>query len=62
MYQPEGFEVEGKEHKVCWLKRSLYALKHAPRQWYKKFDSFIRAKAIKDISRSLSIYSSIFRW
>uniref|UniRef100_A0A2N9IRB9 Integrase catalytic domain-containing protein n=1 Tax=Fagus sylvatica TaxID=28930 RepID=A0A2N9IRB9_FAGSY len=41
MVQPEGFEVKGKEHKVCKLKKSLYGLKQAPRQWYKKFDSFM---------------------
>lgn len=41
MEQPEGFEVKGKEHLVCKLKKSLYGLKQAPRQWYKKFDSFM---------------------
>ena len=33
MAQPEGFEVKGKEHLVCRLKRSLYGLKQAPRCW-----------------------------
>ena len=32
MVQPEGFEVKGKEHLVCKLKKSLYGLKQAPRQ------------------------------
>ncbi|TVU59856.1 hypothetical protein FQP86_17905, partial [Cobetia crustatorum] len=41
MHQPEGFEVKGKEHMVCRLRKSLYGLKQAPRQWYKKFDSFM---------------------
>ena len=27
MDQPEGFMVEGKEHMVCKLKRSIYELK-----------------------------------
>jgi hypothetical protein len=40
MKQPEGFVVPGKEHCVCRLKRSLYGLQQAPRQWYKRFDSF----------------------
>ena len=41
MEQPEGFEVRGKKHLICRLKKSLYGLKQAPRQWYMKFDSFI---------------------
>lgn len=41
MVQPEGFEVKGKEHTVCRLKKSLYGSKQAPKQWYKRFESFI---------------------
>ena len=29
--QPQGFEVQGKEHKVYKLKKDLYGLKKAPR-------------------------------
>ncbi|RVX03577.1 Retrovirus-related Pol polyprotein from transposon TNT 1-94 [Vitis vinifera] len=41
MEQPEGFTIKGKEHLVCQLKKNLYDLNEAPRQWYKKFDSFM---------------------
>jgi len=41
MRQPEGFEEQGMEDRVCKLKMSLYGLKQSPRQWYKRFDSSI---------------------
>ena len=41
MQQPEGFTLPGKEEYVFHLKKSLYGLKQSPRQWYKRFDSFM---------------------
>jgi hypothetical protein len=47
MYQPKGIIVPGKKDLVCKLKRSLYGFKQSPRQWYKRFDSFMLAHDFK---------------
>ena len=41
MKQPKGFSFSGGEHLACKLKKSIYGLKQASRQWYLKFHDVI---------------------
>ncbi|GJZ88807.1 putative RNA-directed DNA polymerase [Tanacetum coccineum] len=50
MEQPEGYQVKGKEDYVCRLQKSLYGLKQALRQWYKKFESVIGKQGYRKTS------------
>lgn len=56
MAQPEGFVVEGKEHMGCRLKKSIYGLRQASRQWYLKFDEVIRKFNFKENEVDNCIY------
>ncbi|KAG8472381.1 hypothetical protein CXB51_035329 [Gossypium anomalum] len=56
MQQPEGFRVSEKEDYVCLLKKSLYGLKQSPRQWYKRFDSFMTSHDFKRSSFDSCVY------
>ena len=47
MDQPEDFSIEGKEHLACKLKKSIYGLKQASRQWYLKFNDTITSFGFK---------------
>ena len=41
MEQPEGFEIYDRKSHACKLKKALYGLKHAPRAWYERIDSYL---------------------
>ena len=48
MKQSYGFQEKGKEHLVCKLKKSIYGLKQASRQWYFKFDEIVTSLGFKE--------------
>jgi transposase InsO family protein len=56
MDQPEGFEVKGKEHLVCKLKKSLYGLKQASRAWYRKMDNALLDRGFQRFQSDHCIY------
>nr|KYP38863.1 Retrovirus-related Pol polyprotein from transposon TNT 1-94 [Cajanus cajan] len=56
MKQPEGFVKLGKEDYVCQLQKSLYGLKQSPRQWYKRFDTFMISKGFNKSPYDCCVY------
>jgi hypothetical protein len=49
--------VKGKEHMRCHLRKSIYGLKQAYRQWYLKFDETIRSFGFKENEEDNYIYA-----
>jgi hypothetical protein len=56
MAQPKGFVVKGKEHMGCHLRKFIYGLKQASRQWYRKFNETIRSFGFKENKEDNCIY------
>lgn len=54
--QPEGFIVQGEEHKVYKLKKALYGLRQAPRAWNIKLNHILRGLNFTRCSKEPSLY------
>ena len=59
MEQPEGFAKKGKEHLACKLKKSIYGLKQASRQWYLRFNDTITSFGFKKNAVDQCIYLKV---
>ena len=59
MDQSEGFSVKGKEHMVCKLKKSIYGLQQASRQWYLKFNDTITSFGFQENTVDRCIYMKV---
>ena len=59
MNQPEGFSCKGKEHMVYKLKKLLYKLKQAFRQWYLNFHETIVTFEFKENTIDRCIYLKV---
>ena len=59
MDQPKDFQDKGKAHMVCKLKKSIYGLKQASRQWYLKFHEILITFGFKENLVDQCIYLKI---
>jgi hypothetical protein len=56
MYQPHGFQVLGKEHLVCRLKKALCGLKQAPKAWYINIDRYLDEQGFQQSPSDSNMY------
>lgn len=56
--EPEGFETTRDGSKVCHLRKALFGLKQAPRQWNKKFHSFLESAGLKATDADPCLYAN----
>ena len=57
--QPQGFEVEDKKSHVCKLKKELYGLNQAPRDWYGHIDSFLMSLGFNKSKEDSNLYFKV---
>lgn len=57
--QLQGFIITEKENLVCILKRSIYGMKQASRQWYLKFNDAITSYGFTENTVDKCIYMNV---
>ena len=53
MHQPKGYEVPGKEHLITKLKKGLYGLKQAGREWYATLHNYLISIGFHRMSQTI---------
>jgi hypothetical protein len=53
---PASFVIQGKEDKVYLLKKALYRLKQAPRDWYGKIDDYLISSGFQKSLSEATLY------
>ncbi|CAL8990042.1 unnamed protein product [Prunus brigantina] len=61
MSQFQGFIEASKGNLVCRLKNSLYRLQQSPRQWYKRFDTYMMRIGYRRCESDCCVYSHVFK-
>ena len=56
---PLGFETHDRDTHVCKLKKSLYGLKHAPRMWNGRIDSFLTSLGFTKSKADSNLYYKV---
>ena len=56
MVQPKGFVKWGQEHLVCRLRKALNGLKHAPKSWHVKIDTFFYQNGFVERKNDPNLY------
>ena len=56
MKQPVGFIIQGQEHKVCRLLKSIYGLKQSSRQWNIQFHNVVMSHNFEMIKEDHCVY------
>lgn len=57
MRQPPGFEIKGKEHLVCKLKRALYGLHQSGRVWFYELHRILISLGFKKLDWCNCVYT-----